>query len=41
METFLIRACQLVLSLSLLVIGHEGGHYLFVQMFKLGVEGVY
>lgn len=27
METFLIRALQLVLSLSLLVIIHEGGHF--------------
>lgn len=27
METFLIRALQLILSLSLLVIVHEGGHF--------------
>lgn len=27
METFLIRALQLILSLSLLVIIHEGGHF--------------
>ena len=26
METFLIRALQLIMSLSLLVIIHEGGH---------------
>ena len=33
METFLIRALQLIMSLSLLVIIHEGGHFLcaFVQ----------
>lgn len=29
METFLIRALQLIMSLSLLVIIHEGGHFLF------------
>lgn len=28
METFLIRALQLIMSLSLLVIIHEGGHFL-------------
>ena len=27
METFLIRALQLIMSLSLLVIIHEGGHF--------------
>ena len=27
METFLIRALQLMMSLSLLVIIHEGGHF--------------
>lgn len=34
METFLIRALQLVMSLSLLVIIHEGGHFLFARLFK-------
>lgn len=29
METFLIRALQLIMSLSLLVIVHEGGHFIF------------
>ena len=38
METFLIRALQLVLSLSLLVIIHEGGHFLFARLFKVRVE---
>lgn len=28
METFLIRALQLIMSLSLLVIVHEGGHFI-------------
>ena len=31
METFLIRALQLIMSLSLLVIIHEGGHFLFAS----------
>ena len=38
METFLIRALQLVMSLSLLVIVHEGGHFLFARLFKTRVE---
>lgn len=38
METFLIRALQLVMSLSLLVIIHEGGHFLFARLFKTRVE---
>lgn len=38
METFLIRALQLVMSLSLLVIVHEGGHFLFARLFKVRVE---
>ncbi|MDD4610025.1 MAG: RIP metalloprotease RseP [Bacteroidaceae bacterium] len=38
METILIRALQLVLSLSLLVFIHEGGHFLFAKMFKIRVE---
>ena len=38
METFLIRALQLVLSLSLLVIIHEMGHFLFARLFKTRVE---
>ena len=35
METFLIRALQLIMSLSLLVIIHEGGHFLFSRLFKV------
>lgn len=38
METFLIRALQLIMSLSLLVIIHEGGHFLFARLFKTRVE---
>ena len=38
METFWIRALQLILSLSLLVIIHEMGHFLFAKLFKTRVE---
>ncbi|MDR0939034.1 MAG: RIP metalloprotease RseP [Mediterranea sp.] len=38
MDTFLIRALQLIVSLSLLVIIHEGGHFLFARLFKVRVE---
>lgn len=38
METFLIRTLQLIMSLSLLVIIHEGGHFLFARLFKIRVE---
>lgn len=38
METFLIRALQLMLSLSILVLIHEGGHFLFARLFKIRVE---
>lgn len=38
METFLIRALQLIMSLSLLVLIHEGGHFLFARLFKVRVE---
>ena len=41
METFLIRALQLILSLSLLVIIHEGGHFYFARLFKIRVEKFY
>ena len=41
METFLIRALQLVLSLSLRVIIHEGGHFFFARLFKIRVEKFY
>lgn len=38
METFLIRTLQLVMSFSLLVLIHEGGHFLFARLFKTRVE---
>lgn len=41
METFLICALQLILSLSLLVIIHEGGHFFFARLFKIRVEKFY
>ncbi len=41
METFLIRALQLILSFSILVIVHEGGHFFFARLFKIRVEKFY
>lgn len=41
METFFIKALQLILSLSLLVIVHEFGHFLFARIFKVRVEKFY
>ncbi len=41
METFLIKALQLILSLSILVIVHEFGHYIFARMFNIRVEKFY
>ena len=41
METFLIRALQLIFSLSILVVFHEFGHYLFARIFKIRVEKFY
>lgn len=41
METFLIKALQLVLSLSILVVIHEFGHFIFARMFKIRVEKFY
>ena len=41
METFLIKALQLVLALSLLVIIHELGHFLWARLFKIRVEKCY
>lgn len=38
METFLIKALQLVLSISLLVILHEGGHFFFAKLFGIRVH---
>jgi regulator of sigma E protease len=41
METILIRVAQLVLSLSILVVIHECGHFLFAKLFKVRVEKFY
>lgn len=41
METFLIRAIQLILSLSILVVLHEFGHFAFARLFKVRVEKFY
>lgn len=41
METFLIKALQLIVSLSILVIIHEFGHFLFARLFKVRVEKFY
>lgn len=41
METFLIKALQLILSLSILVVIHEFGHFLFARIFKIRVEKFY
>ena len=38
METFLIKALQLMLSLSILVAFHEFGHYIFARIFGIRVE---
>lgn len=37
----LIRVIQLILSLSLLVILHECGHFFFARLFKVRVEKFY
>ena len=41
MESFLIKAAQLFLSLSILVIIHECGHFFFARYFKVRVEKFY
>lgn len=41
METFLLKALQLVAALSLLVLVHEFGHYLFARIFGIRVEKFY
>lgn len=38
---FWIKAAQLILSLSILVVLHEFGHYLTARMFKIRVEKFY
>lgn len=41
METFLLKAAQLILALAILVIIHEFGHFLFARMFGIRVEKFY
>lgn len=41
METFLIKAAQLIVALAFLVIIHEFGHYLFARIFGIKVEKFY
>lgn len=41
MEIFFIRALQLIMALSLLVLIHEFGHFLFARIFKVRVEKFY
>lgn len=41
MESILIKAAQLILSLSILVILHEFGHFLFARLFRTRVEKFY
>ena len=41
MEIFLVRALQLLMALSLLVLIHEFGHFLFARLFKVKVDKFY
>lgn len=41
METFLIKAAQLILAFAILVIIHEFGHFLFARLFGVRVEKFY
>ncbi len=41
METFLIKAVQLILAFAILVIIHEFGHFLFARIFGVKVEKFY
>ena len=41
MEVFFIRALQLIMALSLLVVVHEFGHFIFSRIFKVRVEKFY
>ena len=41
MVVFLIKALQLMLSLSILVLLHEGGHFFFSKLFGVRVEKFY
>ncbi len=41
MSTFWIRALQLILALSFLVVIHELGHFAFARLFRVRVEKFY
>ncbi|MDE5774305.1 MAG: site-2 protease family protein, partial [Muribaculaceae bacterium] len=41
MDTFLIKALQLILALAFLVIVHEFGHFVFARIFGVRVEKFY
>ena len=41
MEQILVKAAQLIVSLSLLVFIHELGHFMFAKLFKTKVEKFY
>jgi regulator of sigma E protease len=41
METFLIKAAQLILAFTILVTIHEFGHYLFARIFGMRVDRFY
>ena len=38
MDIFLIRAAQLILCLSILIVLHEGGHFTMAKLFGIRVE---
>ena len=38
MEVFLIKALQLILCFAILIVLHEGGHFLFAKLFRVRVE---
>ncbi len=41
MDTFIIKAAQLILALAILIIIHEFGHFLFARIFGVRVEKFY
>ena len=41
MESFLIKALQLIVALVLLVTVHEFGHYIFARIFGIKVNRFY
>ncbi|GHT57300.1 zinc metalloprotease [Bacteroidia bacterium] len=41
MESFIIKALQLILSLSILVVMHELGHFAFSKLFRVRIEKFY